>query len=174
MCRGWGNYLWSSCKKLRCNSKTYSWGIVASLSPPDRHAHYPVMEGSRLVTDSVPVLHFPLELAQWKSDSWQSQPRKTAAQKTAALPQVIWLCLLLRSISLSKLHPTTSASDGSEKQIEFKCANVTYDHNSWNTQILQFVKIASEKNINKLLSGVRNIFSNIKCKEYGNISVCII
>lgn len=50
-------------------AKLIPGGIVASLSPPDRHAHYPGMEGSRLVTDSVPVLHFPLELAQWKSDS---------------------------------------------------------------------------------------------------------
>lgn len=44
-------------------------GIVALLSPPDRHAHFPGMEGSRLVTDSVPVLHSSPELAQWKSGS---------------------------------------------------------------------------------------------------------
>lgn len=54
-------------------AKPIPGGIVASLSPPDRRAHYPGMEGSSLVSDSVAVLHFPLELAQWKSADNLSQ-----------------------------------------------------------------------------------------------------
>lgn len=177
MCRGWGNYLWSSCKKLRCNSKTDSWGdsslAISSWQACSLPWHGRKQAGYWFSSSSAFSLRVgSMEVRQLRKSS---QPRKTAAQKTVALPQVIWLCLLPHSISLSKVHPTNFSFRRSEKQMEFKCANVTYNHNSWNTQILQFVKTANEKNpINKLLSGVINIFTTLKCKEYGNISVCII
>lgn len=142
MCWGWGNHLWRSCKKLRCNSKTCSWGRADPLSPPGRHARYPGMGGRSRLVVQFQLCIFPL---RWLHGSRQSQPRKTAAQQNVALPQVLRLCYTCLIVYPSPRHiPQTLASDRHTKHIKFKCINVTHDHNSWNAQRLQVVKIANK------------------------------